>query len=1162
MTKINRINIHGFKSFANKTVIPFENKFNCILGANGSGKSNIGDSLCFVLGKLSAKSMRAEKAANLVFNGGKKNKPATQGSVEIAFCNKNKIFPHDADEVVINRTVKKAGGSQYRVNGDKKTRTEVLDLLSLAKINPDGYNIILQGDITRFVTMSPLERRRVIEEISDVAIYEEKKHKANLELNKVEDKLRNAEIILKERKTYLRELKRDRDQALKFKELKDKIDSNKATYIHAQLTEKQAARDKYQTQVDAHQTKIDGAQKKVDELKTTIISLKEAVTEINKEIEQKGEKEQVQVHREIEELKVKVAQNKTRTSVLKDEIAKITMRKDQFRQELKELEAKTASHSAHEKQLQKDIALKQREVTHIDRSIVEFKKKHKIESSVEMEKEIDAKDKIIDAKQEEVQQIRQKQQELVRDKDRLEYQLETLDERMSKVKEVAKEHQDQIKRLQHIKTDFKDATLRLNKCLDDDSSYASQVANARKELAELQERHAKLNAKAMSIRASMASNNAVKTILTNKKQFKGVHGTIAELGQVKRQYAVALETAAGGRMQHIVVDDDAVAARCIKYLKDNKLGSAAFIPLNKIRSASITREHTKLLGSSGVHDFALNMISFKPQYKNAFAYVFGNTLVVDDINAARKVGIGTVKMSTLDGSLAEASGVMRGGFRNKRAGGFAEKDSMEELERLDAELNQAQAIIQNIHSKREANMEEVSALRTKRAELEGDIIKIEKTLHLESGDLDANAARKKELQAKLKEADTEIDTVQRKVSAINKDLAMAKSVKHQLRSQVNQLRNPRLVAQLSAFQESRQKCRDAIVRMESDLKNSGNNMSQLLAPERAKIQEIIKQHDKEEQSFTEEIKGLTERVGKEEKDLIEKEKASKEFYAKYKELFGKREKLGNDITKAENDMESMRERTRNAEREINLVALKSAEVKAKLAGLEEEFTRYKDVPLLKEKPVEELKREIAKFEVMLGQMSAVNMKALEIYEQIETEYTKLVEKQQSLHGEKTDVLTLMNEIETKKTEHFMKTFTQANEHFSRIFTTLFKKGKAHLELDNPKSPFEDGLSIKVKIAGNRFMDLKSLSGGEKTLTALSFIFAIQEYQPASFYVLDEIDAALDKHNAEKLAKLIRQYSDRAQYVVISHNDSLISEADTLFGVSMTHGISKVTSLKI
>ncbi len=219
--------------------------------------------------------------------------------------------------------------------------------------------------------------------------------------------------------------------------------------------------------------------------------------------------------------------------------------------------------------------------------------------------------------------------------------------------------------------------------------------------------------------------------------------------------------------------------------------------------------------------------------------------------------------------------------------------------------------------------------------------------------------------------------------------------------------------------------------------------------------------------------------------------------------------------------------------------------------------------MIKGKSIEDLKREIDRFEVMMAQMSAVNMKALEIYEEVEKEYNSLVEKRDNLGKEKTEVLTLMNEIETKKKEHFMKTFTVANDNFKGIFSSLFKKGNAYLQLENPDNPFEAGLSIKVKLTGTRFMDIKSLSGGEKTLTALSFIFAIQEYQPASFYILDEIDAALDKHNSETLAKLISSYSKKAQYIIISHNDSLISEADTLYGVSMNeHGISKITSLRI
>ncbi len=1164
MTQINRIGIHGFKSFAHKTEIPFDGQFNCILGPNGSGKSNIGDAICFVLGRLSAKSMRVEKASNLIFNGGKNKKASPEAGVEIAFSNKDKVFPIDAEEVVLNRTISNDGNSVYRINGKKRTRTEVLDLMSAARINPEGYNIILQGDITRFVDMSPLERRRIIEEISDVSIYEEKKHKAMLELDRVDEKLNNAGIIMQERKTHLKELKKDRDQALKFKEIRDKIDSYKATRLHLLMQDKLKVKEEYEKETNKFQEQINVAEKEISKIKERVSENKEKIASINQEIENKGEKEQLVVHKEVEDLKVNLAKDKTRISTLKDEINKIQQRKDQLQQEIQEWGDKSSASKESKKDLEQKISQKDKEIKDLERSIAEFKKKNKIETSQDLDKEIEDKDKLIEQRQEEVQQIRQKQQDLLREKDRLEFQLQSIEDRIKKVKEVEQENKEQIKDLQQKKGDFKAATLRLNACLDQDSSFASQLSNARKRLVDTQERHAKLNAKSLSMQAEIMSNKALASILDNKRKFKGVHGTISELGQVNKKYAPALESAAGNRMQNIVVDDETVAAECIKFLKSNRLGSASFIPLNKIRSQEISTEDRKLSKLPGVQDFAINLISFKAQYQKAFGYVFGNTLVVDDVDTSIKVGIGKIKMVTLEGDVAEGSGVMKGGFIARRSSlGFQEKDSQEELDGVEREIAELEGVVANVEIKREANEREISSLRMKKSELEVEIIKLEKTLHLETSDLDANSDAKKEMKKRLEQVDQELAQIQRDITNTNRELAELKTKKQNLRSEVNELRNPRLLAQLTAFDESRQKNREELLHLENDLKNLVLQEEQMFGPEIEKIREILKQHDKEEIQFNGEIKKLSEKIATQEKELEQKEKASKEFYSKYKEMFNQREKLSQEVNAKENEIESLRETSRTHEREINLTSLKNAEIKAKLAGFQEEFARYQNVELLKDRNVEQLQEEIAKFEVTLAQMSAVNMKALEIYEQVEKEYAELIEKKDSLEKEKVDIMTMMNEIETKKKDHFMKTFDKANENFQRIFTTLFKKGKAYLQMENPENIFEDGLSIKVKLTGNRFMDIKSLSGGEKTLTALSFIFAIQEYQPASFYILDEIDAALDKHNSETLSKLIRSYSNNAQYIVISHNDSLISEADTLFGVSMNEdGISKVTGLKI
>jgi len=1165
VTKILRISLHGFKSFANKTDINFGDRYNCILGPNGSGKSNLGDALCFVLGKLSAKSMRAEKAANLIFNGGKSKSPMTKGSVEIEFDNSEKDFPCEDKTVIITRIVQTKGSSQYLINKQKVTRTQTVDYLSHANINPDAYNIILQGDITRFVDMPTVERRQIIEQISDISHYEEKKRKAMQELNKAEEKLNDAQIVLRERKAYLKELKKDRDQALKFKEVKSKVDSYKASYIKIKIDAKREEKEKYDKEIGTSEEKIKELEDKITSHKEQIEEKRAQIQEINDEIEQKGDKDQVALQKEIEDLKTTLIQNKTRTETLVEEIEKVKKRKESFQGEKEDLEQRTSDYDQKITDLNKQINNKKQEQIQIDQKIAEFKKKHSMGDSKAIEEEIQGKEKIIDEKQAAAQTIRQENQDLLRDKDRLEFRIQTIDEQIAKVDSLKVEHKEQLNDLKNKKQLFKQAALKLSKALDNDSSFASQLSHARKKLISLQEEHAKLEAKSQSIQASIQGNAAVKAILDNKRKFKGVFGTISELGQVNKKYALPLETLAGSRTKHIVVDTDETASDCIKYLQSQRLGRASFIPLNKIRSSSITPEDKALLKKQGVHDFAINLISYKAEHKKAFAYVFGRALVVENLDAARKVGIGKARMATLDGSLADASGVMSGGFRGKRSGSaFKERDSLDRLEKLDQEIADNQNIIHKIENDRGENDELIQALRKEKGELEGEIIKLEKMLHLDTGEIDASTDLKKQLKEELKEADNKLSESQRRISSINKELARLKGEKQILRSKMMQSSNPRVVAQLSAFQEAKSRCHDLIITGENEIKNLNNQKLQLIGPELEKIADIIKQHNKELEQFTQEVQTKTEAIKVQEEELKVKEAAAKEFYAKYKEMFAKREKLNTEISKAESSIENIRDKSRAYERDINVHALKNAEIKAKLSVLEEEYAQYQEseITLITDKSEKELYAEISKFEAMLSEMSAVNMKALEIYERVEEEFNKLIEKKESLIEERTKIMTLMNEIEVRKKEKFMATFEEVNKHFQEIFTTLFKKGDAYLHLENKDSPFDGGMNIRVKITGKRHMDLKSLSGGEKTLTALAFIFAVQEHEPAKFYILDEIDAALDKHNAERLAKLIQGYSDKAQYIVISHNDSVISEADNLYGVSMTDGISKVTSLKL
>ncbi len=280
-------------------------------------------------------------------------------------------------------------------------------------------------------------------------------------------------------------------------------------------------------------------------------------------------------------------------------------------------------------------------------------------------------------------------------------------------------------------------------------------------------------------------------------------------------------------------------------------------------------------------------------------------------------------------------------------------------------------------------------------------------------------------------------------------------------------------------------------------------------------------------------------------------------------MFAERDKLQDAIAKLEGKVGEEDERVRKIEQQKGSINIGLAGVRAELAGLAEEAKQFVGIEPYKTKEQSEMEKEIRDFERMMQDLGAINMKALEIYEAVEKEFAELQTKKGTLNKERETVLTMIAEVDAKKKEQFLRMFAIVSEQFKKIFVQLNSKGEAFLELENPEDPLSAGMNIKVRLSGTKFLDIRSLSGGEKTMTALAFLFAIQEHEPAQFYVLDEVDAALDKRNAEKLAKLIKQYSSKAQYIMISHNDVVINEADNLYGVSMNeHGESKVTSLRV
>ena len=1165
-TRINKMVMQGFKSFAKHTEILFGENFNCILGPNGAGKSNVLDALCFVLGKSSSRELRAEKSANLIYNGGRSKKQAKQGEVSIYFDNTSKVFPTEEREVKITRVVRENGQSIYKINDKAMTRQQITGLLSLAKIDPDGYNIILQGDIVRFVEMHPEERRMLVEDIAGISIYEEKKHKAMLELEKVEQHLRETDLILTERHTYLKELKRDRDQALKYKEMSDNIKVNKASYLKIQIDKKDAERKSVQEKMDEGNNNIKDLREKIAKLKSENEEKKKQVDSISKEIEEKGEIEQVKLNKEVESLKIDLTKHTSRIDTIKNELSKLKQRRNDLRESIGETQNRIEHITKEKSEYEALISAKNKDRELINSKILKFKEKNELDSVADTEKKVEDIDKKAEDLQKEITSLRENQHNFIREKDRLAHEISLIEDRIKKVIDVEKEHRQQLDELKGKRQLFKDVTLELNKALDGDSSLSIQISETRKKLNLLSEETAKLRAKDITIKEYARSDLAVKKILELKSKKPEIYGTVADLGNVSSKYAVALEVAAGPRIKSIVVENDKIAAELIQYLKDNRLGTATFLPLNKISGKETNDEVKKLLSAKGVHDLAINLVSFEPKFKKVFAYVFSDTLVVDNIHTATRLGIGKAKFVALDGDVAEMSGAMHGGFRERRKEGFGfkEREVAESLEENEKKLAELSGLMDVLENKRVENESKITQLRERKAVLEGEIIKSETSMHLESSDTGVSRQQQKELESKEKNLDNEINKINNKISEYNRDLTNLKIEKQKLRGVIAQLNDPALLAELNTFEQKFKELSEEIIRLSSEIKNLDAQIINIFMPEKGKTEKILKAIDKDEEDFDNEMRRLQETISQKEALLKERENIAKEFYTKFKSLFTRQGKIKEEIQKNEYAIDKIMEESRQAEIKVNFHSLKNAEFVANLTALNQDFQQYEGVKLDLEKTEEQLKSEISKFERMMQDIGSVNMRALEVYDEAEKQYNEFLEKKDRLAKEKDDVMSMMNEIEGKKKELFMKTFDVVNNNFKNFFTMLTTKGaEATMVLDNEENPFEGGARINVKITGSKFLDIRSLSGGEKTMTALAFIFAIQEHEPASFYVLDEVDAALDKHNSERLAKLIRKYSEKAQYVMISHNDNVVSSADILYGVSMNEdGISQVVSLKI
>ena len=1159
---IKQLEVDNFKSFANKVEIPMLKGFTTISGPNGSGKSNIIDSILFALGLSTSRTLRAEKLFHLISTYNKRN----EAFVKVTFGE-----TEEGDFSVARRIRKSSQGfnSVYYLDDKIATLSDIHAKLEKYNITPNSYNVMMQGDVMSITNCTPNERRKIIDEIAGVADFDRRIEQATNELETVEKRVVNSTLILNEVNTRLEQLKEEKEVALKYQKLKEE-----KTGLESQINTVKFF-DLRRNLEKAHENILEFTKrKKEEELKSKDLEerlklIKEKYEEISATIKEKGEAHQLELKQKAEELKGAISRKNS----------SIDFADKQIQANLKTIENTKNGIEVQEgkiKDAELKIQLKKEEIAGTEKNIEEQKALlHKILEDMSglsetAEKHIEKRNSL----RKELEEYQDKETKLIQKQAPLEADLSSkkkqIEEARGKLVELeqfkanySENKSSKELMIEQLGKELEDFKLILKNCLNDLDKTKNELTDMEYDLQASRKKIYQLEAqKQASEDANLGC--AVDTVVN--ANIRGVHAPLMKLGQVDEEYSTAMEIAVGGRMAHIVVDDEHVASTCIELLKSSNAGRATFVPLNKIVKCP---KSLNLPKDKGVIDFAINLIDFDDEYLNAFYYAVGDTLVVEDRETANKL-IGKYRMVTLSGDLFEKSGSITGGAVRKTGLKFAQ-NSDSELDTYRERLKEMESKYSALISKRnqlEAKMEDVrskySSSTTEYNKAKLELTNMETSFENTQKNID-------EKQEFIKTTEPEIKSIEKTLDKMEEEHIEISDKMTDLHSQIQEIEKLMNDADLKDLKEKTSGVEAEIKRYEKNLSDANNEIDGL--NQRIEfIKTTINTHNDtisrsldtnrelslDKAKFAEEIKGLNEQL-----EVLDVQ--IKEITDKLGELLKQRDDINKDLI----DIETQRNLKAS---DIEKIAEQIESFKARRRELEpqlEETTKTLTeagvnvnelTPV--EMSIEEITNRIQRLQRRMDELGAVNMKALEDFEKVSAREQELKTQIETLSTEREQILERMKGYEDLKKETFLKTYNVINENFKEVFHKL-SDGEGTLILENEEKPFEGGLDIEAQPRDKKKQRLAGMSGGEKALTALSFVFAIQRYMPAPFYAFDEVDASLDGINVEKLAHIVQSQSETTQFIVVSHRQPMIESANRTIGVTQKEkGISKVTGVKL
>ncbi|MBO8155268.1 MAG: chromosome segregation protein SMC [Bacillaceae bacterium] len=1177
---LKRLDTVGFKSFAERISVEFVPGVTAVVGPNGSGKSNFTDAIRWVLGEQSAKSLRGAKMEDIIFAGSDSRKPLNFAEVTLTLDNEDQALPLDYQEVSVTRRVYRSGESEFYINKQPCRLKDIVDLFLDSGLGKEAFSIIGQGKVEEILSSKAEERRTIFEEAAGVLKYKQRKKKAEYKLAETQENLNRVEDIIYEIEGQLEPLKEQAAVAKDYLEKKKELEQHEVSLFVAEIEKLNEQWENITKEIDEKkelaihkQTEIQKEEAGIEQEKADLKALDESIDELQQllltltqELEHlEGQKQLISERlKHFEENKDKLASEDQR---LKEKVERI---QKQMKQEEEKLDGyKKNLHSTRKKisQIKQEIEMASH---NMEEEIEELKSEY-----IERLNEQAAKRNENQSIERQLHQIELKERRLTERFQELLKQREQVEEEKSSLEEQKEILANHIQAKQSELSESKRELLNRKEKLEQEEQklyqgyqYMQKLRSRKETLEEMKEDFA-------------GFFQGVKEVLKarDKKELAGIYGAVAEVVEIPDQYLVSMETALGSQAQHIIVEDEPAARKAIQWLKRTNQGRATFLPLKSIQPKSIpsqlvsrAQEHPGFVG------IASDLVRFDKKYESAICSLIGNTVIsktLKDANELASILNRRYRIVTLEGDVVNPGGSMTGGARKRSNHSIFTREK--ELEQLNQKLHDYEGKITQFeqHIKSEKAM-----LKEKEQEIEKLLQSLDH-LNKEHHQLDSSL---REVELKSSNVNDHLTLYDQEKSQFNRDRKNLEKSKNENENRLQQLDEQAkalsekielLTNQQTSQKSNREKLQEALqnhqvmaAEQEGNVKHQKDKVDSL----KEQLEDLHRQqrilHEEQKQLLAiKQDEVTTEQI---QEQVYEKRKQKDQSERLIQTRKEERQKRHQNIADMERELKEKNRQYQSLSSDIQKQEVQAnrldVELENRLNYLREEYMlSYEKAKsdFGKAENIDQTKQKVKLIRKSIDELGTVNLGAIDEYKRIKERYEFLKEQQTDLIEAKNTLFAVIKEMDEEMVRRFEHTFFQIKEEFTQVFQQLFGGGRADLVLTDPDDLLDTGVEIKAQPPGKKLQHLGLLSGGERALTAIALLFAILRVRPVPFCVLDEVEAALDEANVNRFAQYLKRYSEKTQFIVITHRKGTMEEADVLYGVTMQEsGVSRLVSVRL